>query len=82
MKAFVAIDDGTKVTLASEEWKRAMAYIRSLENLIDVLLENGPNDLVSDGGDTVLMLWRHEARRALGLVAPSKIGERSDSPCT
>lgn len=33
-----------------------------VEKLIRVLLENEPDDLVSDGGHTVLDLWRHEAR--------------------
>jgi hypothetical protein len=36
-----------------------------LAGLIRVLLENEPHDAVSDGGHTVLDLWRHDARAAL-----------------
>jgi len=65
MIAFVANDDGKTVTLASSEWARAMRYIRRLETLVEDLLENDPNDLVADGGYTLLDAWRADARRAL-----------------
>lgn len=39
--------------------------ITSLETLIRAMIENEPDDAVSDGGHTVLDLWRHEARAAL-----------------
>lgn len=38
---------------------------KRLAKLIRVLLENEPDDLVADGGHTVLQLWRHDARAAL-----------------
>lgn len=66
MTAFVAKGDGKTVTLASSEWARAMTYLKSLEDLVTTLLENDPNDLISDGGHTVLDLWRHQARETLG----------------
>ena len=69
MTAFVAIDDGKKVTLASSEWARLMAYLISLESLITTLLENDPDDIVAEGGYTVLDLWRHEARQKLGITS-------------
>lgn len=34
--------------------------------LVKLLLDNDPAELVSDGGHTVLDLWRHDAREVLG----------------
>lgn len=42
-----------------------VAKVKRYESMIRVLLENEPDDAVSDGGHTVLDLWRHEARAAL-----------------
>ena len=39
---------------------------KALRGLVNVLLENDPDDPISDGGHTVLELWRHDARKALG----------------
>ena len=36
-----------------------------LAKLIRVLIENEPNDIVADGGHTVLDEWRYRARAAL-----------------
>jgi hypothetical protein len=38
-----------------------------LRGLVQCLLDNEPDDVVADGGITVLMVWRQDARRALGL---------------
>lgn len=38
-----------------------------LTAMVRLLLENDPTELVSDGGHTVLDLWRHDARQALGI---------------
>lgn len=39
--------------------------IEELEGLVKVLVENDPNEFVSDGGHTVLDLWRSNARATL-----------------
>ena len=41
------------------------ARIASLENLIRAMIENEPDDIVADGGHTVLDEWRYNARAAL-----------------
>ena len=43
----------------------AQAKVKRYENLIRAMIENEPDDAVSDGGHTVLDLWRHDARAAL-----------------
>ena len=42
-----------------------MADARELERLVRIILENDPDEPVSDAGHTVLDAWREEARRAL-----------------
>lgn len=37
-----------------------------MQRLIQDLIDNDPNELISDAGHSVLDLWRHEARKALG----------------
>lgn len=51
------------------------ARIASLENLIRAMIENEPDDIVADGGHTVLDLWRHDARAAL-----KETGSFTDDP--
>lgn len=41
--------------------------IDRLRDLIRTLVENDPQEPISDGGHVVLDLWRHEARQALGI---------------
>ena len=41
-----------------------------LKTLIRAMIENEPHDAVSDGGHTVLDLWRHDARAALKETKP------------
>jgi len=40
-----------------------------LTNLVKLLLDNDPGEAVADGGRTILDLWRHNAREALGIRA-------------
>lgn len=52
------------------EWNRFMHpfyYNDQLVNTIKVLIDNEPDDPVSDGGHTVIDLWRHNARELLGI---------------
>lgn len=46
------------------------ARIASLENLIRAMIENEPDDIVADGGHTVLDEWRYNARAALKETKP------------
>lgn len=39
--------------------------VRRYESLIRALIENEPDDIVADGGHTVLDEWRYNARSAL-----------------
>jgi len=39
--------------------------IERLQSLVQVLLDNEPDDPIADGGYTVFQLWREEARAAL-----------------
>jgi hypothetical protein len=50
-----------------EERDKAEAESGRLRSLVRCLLDNEPDDVVADGGITVLMVWRQDARRALGL---------------
>jgi hypothetical protein len=38
---------------------------KRLTSLVHAMLDNEPDDLAADGGITVLMVWRHEARAIL-----------------
>lgn len=51
------------------------ARIASLENLIRAMIENEPDDIVADGGHTVLDEWRYNARAAL-----KETGSFTDDP--
>lgn len=39
--------------------------VERLRDLVQTLIDNAPDDPISDAGHTVLDLWRHEARAAL-----------------
>ena len=41
------------------------ARVAELEDLLKVLLDNDPDDMISDAGHIVLDLWRNDARQAL-----------------
>ena len=41
------------------------ALVARLEELVQRLLDNNPNETIADNGATVLCAWRHDARRAL-----------------
>lgn len=60
-RAALAAIEASGVRLVPE----LVAENKRLAGLIRVLLENEPHDAVSDGGHTVLDLWRHDARAAL-----------------
>lgn len=47
--------------------ERAADEIKRLRDLVQTLIENDPDEPISDGGHVVLDLWRHEARQALGI---------------
>lgn len=38
---------------------------KRMRDLISAMIDNHPDDAVSDGGHTMLDLWRHDARAAL-----------------
>lgn len=42
-----------------------LADVMELVSLIDCLIQNNPDDSISDSGHTVLQLWRHDAQKAL-----------------
>lgn len=52
--------DGMRAEI--RELKAENARLRAL---VQTMLDEDPNDLCADGGVTVLMVWRKEARRAL-----------------
>ena len=41
--------------------------IERLHDLVRTLIENDPQEPISDAGHVLLDLWRHDARKALGL---------------
>lgn len=47
--------------------REAAAEIERLRALVNCLVENDPDEPISDSGHVVLDLWRHDARKALGL---------------
>lgn len=44
------------------------AQVEVLAALVQTLIDNDPSEPISDAGHTVLDLWRHDARNALGLT--------------
>ena len=61
----VSDEDAALIVAAINALPELVARVRALESLVRAMIENEPDDLVSDGGHTVLDLWRHEARAAL-----------------
>jgi len=57
----IALDD-----IDTDELDAAADEIERLRKLVQDLLNNDPNEYISDAGHTVLDLWRQEARKALG----------------
>lgn len=51
---------------AADELERLWENNDRMQKLIQDLIDNDPNELISDAGHSVLDLWRHEARKALG----------------
>lgn len=47
-----------------------LAKVKRYENLIRAMIENEPDDIVADGGHTVLDEWRYNARAALKETKP------------
>src|SRR5690554_4962559 len=50
------------------------ADVMELVSLIDCLIQNNPDDIISDAGHTVLQLWIHDAQKALANLK-QKYGE-------
>lgn len=48
-------------------WKALETENARLRELVRCLVENDPNEAISDAGHSVLDLWRHDARKALGI---------------
>lgn len=42
-----------------------MSYVKRLEDLVQCLIDNDPEDLAADGGIRVIDVWRKDAERAL-----------------
>ena len=57
--------------------KDAAAEIERLRKLVQDLIDNDPNEIISDAGHSLLDLWRHDARKALG---PQTNGEDDAQP--
>ena len=62
--------------VAASEWKgyweslideniALRARVARLEELVQCLLDEDPNEQIAESGLTVLCAWRHDARRAL-----------------
>ncbi len=61
----------TDYAVSTCEHHEAVCEIERLCDLVKTLVENDPMDPISDGGHVVLDLWRHDARKALGLPEQS-----------
>lgn len=48
-----------------QERDGAERQVATLRNLVRTLIDNDPDEPISDAGHTVIDLWRHEARAAL-----------------
>lgn len=66
------MNDGPRLTDFCHAGREAASVITALraENtrlreLVQGLIDNDPDEPISDGGHTVLDLWRHDARAAL-----------------
>lgn len=51
--------------MCAEDVDALRARVERLEELVQRLLDNNPNETIADNGATVLCAWRHDARRAL-----------------
>lgn len=54
---------------------KAQAGEKRLTYLVQMLIDNSPNELIADSGETVIDLWRHHARASLSNT--SEGGERN-----
>ena len=68
-------DEGGPSYESVEELKAEMEALidenDTLRRLVKNLIDNDPNEAISDAGHTVLELWRHDARAALNLPDPN-----------
>lgn len=61
-----AVDDETHVvSLSIAEVAAILDERNQLRSLVECLVENDPDDTISDAGHTVLEHWRHDARSIL-----------------
>lgn len=51
---------------------RQTRYVRTLEDLVQCLIDNDPEDLAADGGIRVIDVWRKDAERALAHTRPHR----------
>jgi hypothetical protein len=49
--------------------------LREARSLLKTLIENDPNDSISDAGHVVLDLWRHEARQVMSRIDTALAGD-------
>jgi hypothetical protein len=62
------LGDGSWETVDGPAWQTfrdLKAENERLRKLVQDLLDNDPNEAISDAGHTVLDLWRHDARKML-----------------
>jgi hypothetical protein len=50
-------------------------YVKRLEDLIQCLIDNDPEDLAADGGIRVIDVWRKDAERALRTGKASEVSD-------
>ena len=55
----------TAEELLEAERDHLRARVARLEELVQRLLDNNPNETIADNGATVLCAWRHDVSRAL-----------------
>lgn len=51
--------------IAWDEVESLLARVARLEGLVQTLLDEDPNEQITDNGSTVLCAWRYDARRVL-----------------
>lgn len=57
----------TDYAVATCEYHEAVQEVETLRNLVECLVENDPDEAISDAGHTVLDKWRYDAKHALGI---------------
>jgi hypothetical protein len=81
--SLLGLVDGLKIFVTddfrAQPQSPAVRYVRTLEDLIQCLIDNDPDEPISDAGHTVIDQWRKDAERVLSVTRPLRPQSEPDT---